>query len=271
MRAIPIVLLALFSLPLLGQSLDDFERVLVPALAYPPVTGANGSRFTGFVTLYAPAGTRFFPNYRADGSLTPEIGTFERTITTTLFYRTPPSRVGRLLFVERSRAAEIAWNATLASRASGETVDHRVHLPIVREQDFRSAPFAIVGVASIYRYEGESFCPAASPVYRHALRVYDPDGRGGAVRVRLVDEFGNGFLLRETTLELTSREGNDPSFPLYAEMEMAEVCHPFSCHTPCAGGTQRVEITPLTPSLRVWAMVSQTNNVTQEITLLYPE
>ena len=140
----------------------------------------------------------------------------------------------------------------------------------MRESDFRSTTFSIINVQSAYDYEGEG-CPKATPRFRHALRLYDFDGRGGTVSVRLVDEFSAGFTIREVMLAVSSREGDGASYPTYGEMEIPELCHPFSCRTPCAGGSQRIEITPLTPGMRVWALVSETNNATQDVALLYPD
>jgi len=272
-RATSILLLVLSSYSLAAQVLDDFERVLIPGFASPEIIGRNGARFAATAALHAPVGTRVFPIYRvaADGQPVAETVTLERpTALVSLFLHTPPSRVGRFLFLDRAHFGEMVISAVLDSRAAGQTNGGRTRLPIVRESDFRSASFSIINVESIYDYEGEG-CPKTAPRFRHTLRVYDFDGRGGAVRVQLVDEFSAGIPISEVTLDVASREGDDPSYPLYGEMEIPELCHPFSCRTPCAGGSQRVEITPLTPGMRVWAFVSETNNATQDVALLYPD
>jgi hypothetical protein len=261
-RATSILLLVLSSFSVAAQQLDEFERVLIPAIAIPPVSGQNGARFASNVTLYAPNGTRFFPKYRqnADGSLTAEIG-MQQPRTFPLFVATPPSRAGRFVFIEHARSAEAALHAALLSRAAEGATTYRARLPIVRENDFYSGAFSIAGIDSTMPFEK-----------RHTLRVYDLDGHGeGVVRVRLFMESPIEELRMDRMLDIASREGEDPSYPYYAELDLPGICIVFSAHAPCLGGSQRVEITPLTPGTRVWAVVGETNNQTQEVMLLYRE
>ena len=272
MRALPVVLVLLATVSLAAQPLDDFERVLIPAFAQPAVTGVNGARFESMVQLWAPAGTRYFPSYLGDPRA-PAIGAFPYPYTHAMFIGTPPSRVGRFLYIEQPVSGHTALHAFLMIGPSGRP-DHMLRLPIVREHDFHSTAFSILGVTSAYSLEDVpgTTCRIANPLHRHTLRVYDFDGRGGAVRVRVFGESIGGLLRMDETLQIASREGDDPTYPLYAEMQISELCAGVSCHTPCLSGhQQRVEITPLTEGLRVWAVVSETHNVTQDVTLLYAE
>jgi hypothetical protein len=148
-------------------------------------------------------------------------------------------------------------------------------LPVVRESNVRTETTSILGVFSRYTYVTleDGVSRSAIEQTRHHLRVYDIDARGDAqVRVRRYDQ--NVFppvLLEERMLTLDKREGDDPTYPAFAEILLPEICHPFSRHTPCAGGSQWIEIAPLTSGLRFFTIVSATDNVTQQVTLLWPQ
>ena len=142
MTIMRMLLALLCSFSLSAQPLDDFERVLIPAYVTPAIHGANGSRFDSWLLMFAPAGTRYFPSY-LQASRIPEVGTFPYSVTMRMFDVSPPSRVGRMLYIERARSAEVALDPRFLSRAAGDTKDHRVRLPVVRENDFRSTAFSV--------------------------------------------------------------------------------------------------------------------------------
>ncbi|HEX9162378.1 MAG TPA: hypothetical protein VF980_11775 [Thermoanaerobaculia bacterium] len=150
-------------------------------------------------------------------------------------------------------------------------------MPIVRERDFKTGRTEILGVQSNYIVGTNTVPFTTTPRFRHALRVSDVDGRGNAaVIVRVfTDITGNGhavtFPLREFTLPLNSKEGADASYPAYGEVTIDELCERISLLIPCIGGPQRIEIEPLAPGLRYWAMVSATDNFTQQVSLAYQQ
>ncbi|HYO75186.1 MAG TPA: hypothetical protein VE010_01885 [Thermoanaerobaculia bacterium] len=127
-------------------------------------------------------------------------------------------------------------------------------IPIVRDEDFAAGPVSIVGI------------PVA-PHYRHTLRVYDLDGRNGAmVRIRI---FANGETtprateIRALTLPAgasTATVLNLPTHPAVLQLDPGAL-------TPLAGlSTMRVEIEPLDLGVRLWSFVSVTNNETHHVT-----
>ena len=125
--------------------------MLIPGFASPEVTGVNGARFVASAALHAPVGTRFFPSYRVgtDGSVIAEVGMVEFPIALfRMFFRTLPSRVGRLLYIDRGHASEALISAFLSSHAAGEIIGHRTRLPIVRETSRCCIPNSLRGSGS---------------------------------------------------------------------------------------------------------------------------
>lgn len=147
-------------------------------------------------------------------------------------------------------------------------------LPIVREPRSKRARILSIPVEPIIKYE-EGTLGGSLAGYRHRvlLRVYDWDGDGTS-RV-LVKPFVEGFFgekggLKTTPLTLDRRDGDDPTFPWYAELPL-DHCLPMSLHTPCMEFSMRVEIEPLSEGLRFWPFVSVTDNRTQHVTIFEPQ
>jgi hypothetical protein len=139
--------------------------------------------------------------------------------------------------------------------------------------DFRSGVVHIVGIWSLYQTEGTFESPVSVPRFRHTLRIYASDLLGSDEAMVRTYRQDVSFVeqLSESRVVLDRRDGDDLSYPFYAELPMDELCNPVSLHIPCGGGPQRVEITPITAGLRYWAMVSGTDNVTQAVTIVYPQ
>lgn len=238
-------------------------KVFIPALvtASGPITGVNGAQFSGGATAHASAPVQAYLGDDVQETIT--------TVRPLVFPGT--SRVGRILLVEREDVLHL--DAVLSSTPDGKRW-HSTTLPIVRERDLHTETTYILNVGSAYFYEPEDGLErAAIAQYRHHLRVYDVDARGDArVRVRFWDQsVGGTTLINEMELTLNLREGNDATYPSFAEIVIPELCHPFSRHTPCMGGVQMLEIEPLTPGLRFFPLVSATDNVTQQVTLTWPQ
>jgi hypothetical protein len=260
------LVLAATILAAVPPDLDQFEKVFVPALTTPGtvITGVNGSVFSSAVFGISATPVRVWT------------GNDVETVQAARAFAFPgTSRGGRILYVERTNASAISLNAVLSSSAAGGVGWYDAMLPVVRESDVRTETTAILGVSSRYIYvTGEDgISRSAIEQTRHHLRVYDVDARGNAqVRVRRYDQsVGGSVLLGELVLTLDRREGDDPTYPSFAEILIPELCHPFSRHTPCAGGSQWIEIAPLTPGLRFFPIVSATDNVTQQVALTWPQ
>jgi hypothetical protein len=248
------------------SDLASFEKILIPTLITFPyqITGTNGSQFRSSASLLPVSS----PVRAWLGGEEVELIERFRPID---FPGT--SRAGRILFLERSAASSVSLGASLSSSTDG-ALWHATTLPIVRERDYRTGPSVILNIASTYFYTPDAGVQRyAIAQFRHHLRIYDADARGNAqVRVRRLDQsVGGTFLLEERVITLDQREGSDPTYPAFAEMLIPELCHPFSQHTPCMGGVQWVEIEPLTPGLRYFPIVSATDNLTQQVTVQWPQ
>src|SRR6185436_11021699 len=94
-------------------------------------------------------------------------------------------------------------------------------LPVVRERDFRTGPIAFANVPYSYVYLTEDIIRPAYAQYRHQLRIYDVDLRGdAAVRIRIFDRNTGGSLVKEAIIPLDRRNGGDPSYPFYANLDL---------------------------------------------------
>ena len=154
-------------------------------------------------------------------------------------------------------------DVSAALRTSNETAgsseaNFTVEIPVVRESELYSEPFSILGV------------PVVSG-YRLALRVYDVAAReGGEVRARFIG--ANGAQLSEVRMTLRTRRGGPSPFALPDEPAFAELLNldvaPAATLFPAE---IRVVIEPLTPGMKVWAMVTSTHNTTQRFSAFTPD
>lgn len=259
-----------------AQELETFEKILLPVLTPSAIEGANQSFFATQLAIFSPVRVQYFPKYdwSPDNMRIVTVGSLGAEEPPQFFFAaSPPSRHGRLFYLDRALSNHVFFSLTLLSRIAADQRWNETGLPVVRERDFKTNTVYIPGIASRYVYVGGPACREAIPQFRHHLRIYNVDGRSEArVRIRFYQE--TGFPqppFRELAVEVTQREGTDPSYPMFAQVTLDEICNPFSCHTPCAGGRQRVEIVPETPGLRFWAMVSATDNFTHQVSIAYPQ
>ena len=108
-------------------------------------------------------------------------------------------------------------------------------IPIVRENEFRTKPFALTGVPR-------------DPLFRNTLRLYAETAT--TVTVRINNE----------THTVLLRAGEHVFDPAYAQ---------FTAF-PTGNGTMHVVITPETNGPAVWGFITVTNNETQHITTITP-
>lgn len=71
-------------------------------------------------------------------------------------------------------------------------------------------------------------------------------------------------VLQKATVRVERRNGDDVTFPWYAEMN---VCLFFSRHTPCIDFGAMIEVEPVSSSSRYFAMVAVIDNHTQFVTI----
>lgn len=190
------------------------------------------------------------------------------------------SSPGLLLYVERAGADDLSAQLHVAD-TTRRPVTIGTRVPVVRERDAFTKEVSIVGV------------PIAEGT-RATLRIYDFDARAdAAVRIRISDtsqRYENGRIipprgiLAEDVLEFAHDPARDdcvfdftpcpegynyqPGTIQIGDL-LAEYPQLFQVLPPTTGVEHgiRIEITPLTPGLRYWPMVSVTENATSFVTL----
>ncbi len=239
---------------------DVFETILIPIAfsASQIVQGAYGAQWTGEIWVENASSTPV-------DSLQP---------TGLCFPPCPPGLpagfVGRLSSVDSNNndggalfyvPAVIASKMHFSSRLLELTRRAQptgVEMPVIREDQFFSNPTAYLGV------------PVGSGI-RSALRVYDPRlQRGSAVQVDFLSPSG------EQVASTILRPGDDPVVPLKLPVVNT---HPYPGAAAIRNITDmfpqlqayahfHIRLTPLTPGMQYWAMVSVTDNETQHVLLI---
>lgn len=153
-----------------------------------------------------------------------------------VFPTRPGDPGGAFVCVERAFVERLSLSLYLQH---GDDVPQ--HIPVVPEREFHSEVPLIDVPDRAY--------------HRLMLRVYGSDPEVPAsVRVQVVQRYYAHH--GSTPFRLATR-------PPYAERF-------FGVPLTVGNDTLRLEITPLTEGVRVWAMVSVTNNTTQQVTLRVP-
>ncbi len=238
-----------------GQQLDGFERVFIP-FKNANITGIGGSRFSTVGTSIHRAAYTYWPHCDFS-STTPVFGRLEAIGGIGVPLICEGGTRGRLFFVEDGAADQISFGYTIVSSSAEETAaTHRVSIPVARERDFKRSRFHVV-------------VPYATG--RVTLRVYEMNGRTEAAvrvsaRVSILSWAGMG---RDTVVTLTGREGTDPSYPSFAEVPLNLGCFVTSPRI-CSEWDAAIEITPLVDG-EYWAVISRTDDRTQQITLYWPQ
>ncbi|HEX8410834.1 MAG TPA: hypothetical protein VF883_18365 [Thermoanaerobaculia bacterium] len=170
-----------------------------------------------------------------------------------------PSRfaTGQYFYVRPADANKFRFNARLYDAARVDTTAG-AEIPVVRDGDFRSDVIALLNV------------PVGAQ-YRHTLRIYDADGRDGALaRIRIYsgDELEPRLTVVRELRQFSPRVTTTallPAHPAFAQDELSQLL-PLADLEPL-----RVEIEPVDPVVRLWAFISITNNVTHHVTLVTPQ
>ncbi|HVG23978.1 MAG TPA: IPT/TIG domain-containing protein [Thermoanaerobaculia bacterium] len=227
-----------------------YEPILFPVFL-PPVRGAFGSEF--HTTARVVSKGEPLDLYGVDAScimlgVSPPIvpGNPFRIGSTPIELPTACSQsVGRLFYVTRegNRARDLAANLRVADVARLRD-SLGVEVPVVREDEFTTSKIVLLAVP-------------IDPRFRNLLRIYGlPRVGANALNVTI-----NGV-----TTMVTLRRGETQWEPSYAEF----------ANFPSGTGTVTVTIEDplggrgIVPPTPFWAMVSVTNNETQQITLVTP-
>jgi hypothetical protein len=241
--------LLISTVPAAGQDTNSDGRVsyLVPIISERPILGLNGSVWTTELWLHTDVQTRL----RGCGTLIPPNGC-------------PPHAAG---ITERAFDGEVVGFGTAlvydipAGAARGLKLSSRLYeshggqpvgvdIPVVREDKYFTSSARFVGVPSSSRT-------------RVALRLYDPRRVPGlTVRVELLDTHDS--LIAATVVSLTYQ-----SFGEYGEPGFAAVFD-LAASFPQLLAYDRfdVRVTSLRPRSEYWALVSVTDNESQQVVLV---
>lgn len=242
----------------------DFEKMLVPitVVNWP---GDHGSRWTTRFEIAntSPETVELLPwncTTLAPCSLAYPLPP-RTTVSLPLIVTAPGEGPGRLLYVTKARADDVAFNLRIQD-VSRQSETWGTELPVVRERQFRTGVVFLLGV------------PLTSE-FRQSLRIYAVDTADPIAFAVRFFALGSGRLdspVAELTL-LTSRVGAGGTSP-WAEgiAHSAAELHNISAVVPQLRGIDRVmiEVEPLTSGSRFWAFVSVTNNATQHVTAITP-
>lgn len=246
---VALLLSVLCALPLFGG-----ELVLVPV--WYEGNGAQASRWTTNLSVYNSGGY-FVPE---DGNVLPCLwlispcprGFFKDMM---MVYGAQQSLAGG--FVMRVPSNDNVSYALRIFEAGAQLEDLGVDVPVVRERDLKSGPVQLMNV------------PASDPnIFRYMLRIY---GLGAAttprVRINGYVSMGDGSPDLVITRDLVLTHVDNGLGHYYGED--TDLVRQLIIATG-GMGQLRVEVEPMSMNLRWWAMLSATNNRTQDVTIITP-
>ena len=257
MRRLLSLLLLFAAYPAAAQDLSGLEKVLVPIDPTRLVNGAQ--QYFAVLNAWGEQGILFYPNLEGEvGEVSPYTIALE-------MQRSPVANgAGRLLYV----APYVPMSLMLRAGNLNDPYAHLAHLRVVRERDFLQGTQIFPQVPFIFEENNETLI--STPAHRIKLHLYDVDLAGDLrahIRYRSLSGGGPGFV--EQDVELTSRNGSNPSFPWYAEVAITPICAPRGTRVPCIGGQGVLEVIPA-GTQRYYAFISMTNVRTGEVTLITP-
>jgi len=234
----------------------EYERILLPILIK-PFPGAFGTQWRVDTQMLIDSEERLdiFPLVNCVLCIErfPRRSSFEPP----LFLQQPDHPPGAVLHVQREYADLVRLSLRLRELTRGSAAG--VELPVVRERNFFTRTIHILDVP--LRLNS-----------RTTLRVYDVDTRPGtAVRIRFFEPQSTTPLLTlDTAFTLPPTYNPNLSLnvtPGYIQLNGLEEIYPVLRNI----DRIRVEIQPLSTDLRMWAFISITDDVTQQVTLLTPQ
>lgn len=259
LRSSLLVVFVIFA-PVAVDADDRFTRVLVPIVAE-TASGAGESRWS--------VETWFL--YTGDEAVEIRPRTHICVITCDWWRETvvpgaPPRRIfstaptGLLLYVPKSHAHHFIFHS-VAYEASSQSVGSRTTLPTVRECQFRRSAHLlrvplVRGARTLLRIYGMP--EAVNPVVTVRYLTFDADHPTAPT-----------LQLREDTLHLVRSQ--PAGGWLFLTPSFAAIPHIESFPELLAHDQVWIEVSAASPDLRVWAMASTTDNVTQQVSLVYPQ
>ncbi len=234
-----------------------YQRVLLPIYLEQPSPGSNGSSWntrlwlrnegTDPITLapwVCPRGALCVPVF----PLTRQLQAHETMLNLPAIDQT---NIGRLLYVNQGGLDDLSAGLRLYETSRGDE-DAGTEIPVVRESGFLNKAAHFHGVPLDSRF-------------RVMLRVYEMDAPEAQFRVGVFEEsegVSDGSPVAQFTLNTTAPDSG-----------------PFGQHPGYAGlgsflflpAGVRIDVEPLTPGSRYWALVSVTSNTTQRVTLVTPQ
>ncbi|HXH38118.1 MAG TPA: hypothetical protein VNN08_05795, partial [Thermoanaerobaculia bacterium] len=227
-------------------------RVLVPIVA----TGASGafdslwtSEVVAFNASTAPVVIDY--SHRCDTLCIP--GVVVHSSEAIDLAITPfPTVPAAFLYVPNESADAFEFGLRVRD-VSRQTDSWGTEVPVVPESRAFQRPFDLLNVPLPLRF-------------RQTLRIYDfEDKSGNGVRVQFFD-MATGQPLKDFQMAMLPPRSDDVFTPAYGQLDQ------FGQAPELAGIDRiRVRISPTNATQRLWAMVSVTNNVTQELTMVTPQ
>jgi hypothetical protein len=213
-----------------------FERFLVPVSLN--ANGAHGSVWRTDVSMMHPA--------RVSTNLVPLTPGEPVELTDGAI---PNDDRGFFIIVPRQRADDLVFSAFIRD-VSREDDRFGTELPIVRQRDFRAGAIDFLNL------------PIGAK-FRSALRIYalEKNIEGVSAYLTASDDISGGF----SRVELQGSDDRDrPAYGIVSDLQRTD----YPGRLP--EGRYRLRISgPL--SVRIWAMVTVTNNETQEVTIITPQ
>ena len=268
LRSCLFVVFAAWCGSLIGQTADQYDRVLLPLTARGAIPGNFGSQWITDMALTnmsdSPVNVLGFGN--CGGILCNSLPPVPAR-TTVVSAASPGAQScggqGSFLAIERGRSRDIA--VTLRSRdLSRQSETWGTTVPVIAFDQLFGRKFGMVDIP-------------VDPQFRTTLRLYDVNGATPpAVRLRIDEidpalrneahDFGGDKLLLEMTPSflIPTTGGGVATCPAYSEISLSSL--------PALADAKRirVEIEPLDGVAEYWGMVSVTHNATQHVTVILP-
>jgi hypothetical protein len=263
-RSIVLALCFAWSVRAVAQS-PEFVRVLIP-LYTTPVPGAQGSLWDVETWFYysGPEVVEIVPRPYICGILCEKPGgPVMSGVAAHPIQPVFPHPANVLMHIPRGSASMFSFESRFRD-LSRETTSAGTEVPIVREDSFSSSPLYLLNVP-------------LRDGFRVAIRLYAlPEAAAPAVELRYfrmpVRTEGGGYspevtLLGTEVIDLTPTGPRGgfllhPSFAFVGSIETRAAV--------AAEPAVWIEVRPMSAGLRIWALVSVTNNATQQVTLITP-
>ena len=167
------------------------------------------------------------------------------------------SNPGQLLWVSRNAVDDVEFSLRFADTTRA-ALNGGTDMPVVRERDLHLDSMNLLNVPMTYDY-------------RVLLRLYETAYRDSNFRISFYayDASGAQQLLHQEEIGITNPQ--DGLFKTESAYMQYDVTRLLDTDDKAWPETIHIEIVPLKPGSRFWAMASVTNNVTQLVTLVTPQ